>query len=89
MFYGHRVTEIKIWTKNTISVIVGCILIVCVCSLILRIPNWGNISQLLAMMFFSIGIYGFALLILQNTVACDIWRRFCKRFWSSKRWEKR
>ena len=89
MFYGHRVTEIKIWTKNTISVIVGCILIVCVCSLILRIPNWGNISQLLAMMFFSIGIYGFALLILQNTVACDIWRRNCKRIRSSKRWEKR
>ena len=79
VFYGFKITKIKLLNKNMLGVLVGCIGIVCVCKAV-PLFDIGATMQLISAIMVSGILYGAILIMLHNDVASSILRKVYRTY---------
>lgn len=72
--YGLKIIKIKLLNKNMLSVIVGCVGIICVCSIVM-IFNYGAVIQLISSVIVSGIVYGLILILFHNEIVWNVLRK--------------
>lgn len=77
VIYGLKIVKIRLFNRNMLGVMFGCVGIVCVCKIILSF-EYGVIMQLLGVVLASGVVYGLILILFRNDIACTVLRKVCR-----------
>ena len=77
VIYGLKIVKIRLFNRNMLGVMCGCVGIVCVCKIILSF-EYGVIMQLLGVVLASGVVYGLILILFRNDIACTVLRKVCR-----------